>query len=139
MYGTTYEGGKWGSGTIFRISEQGGKIEVIYDFRNGRDTGLVPKDCKTTRNCAFTPAQRRDMSGALPMSAPVVIGGNLYGVTSFSNAQPFGTLYTIPLNTVVRPDTFTAATLEDGDDKMHVLSQDERFPLQYQWHHRRFS
>jgi uncharacterized repeat protein (TIGR03803 family) len=112
MYGTTSSGGKWGPGTIFRISQKGGAAEVIYDFRNGRNTGLVPKDCKTPKNCAYSPAQRRDMSGGYPVSAPVVIGGNLYGVTSYSNAQGYGTLYTIPLNT---------ATREDGDDKMHVL------------------
>jgi len=43
MYGTTYLGGKWGVGTIFRISVQGGDPEVIYDFRNGRPTGVQPK------------------------------------------------------------------------------------------------
>src|SRR5689334_10268031 len=42
MYGTTYGGGKWGVGTIFRISVQGGDPEVIYDFRNGRPTGIQP-------------------------------------------------------------------------------------------------
>lgn len=43
LYGTTSEGGRWGAGTIFRISEQGGRLEVIYDFRNGRSTGVQPK------------------------------------------------------------------------------------------------
>lgn len=40
---------------------------------------------------------------------------------SNSNAQAFGTLYTIPLNTAPRSNTFTAATAEDGDEKMRVL------------------
>jgi uncharacterized repeat protein (TIGR03803 family) len=121
MYGTTTGGGKWGPGTIFRVSQKGGAAEVIYDFRNGRNSGLVPKDCKTPLNCAYSPAQRRDMSGGFPVSAPVVIGGNLYGVTTYSNAQGYGTLYTIPVNTAPRSNTFTATTLEDGDEKMHVL------------------
>jgi uncharacterized repeat protein (TIGR03803 family) len=51
----------------------------------------------------------------------VVIGGNLYGLTTYSNAQAYGTLYTIPVDTAPRSNTFTAFTPEDGDEKMHVL------------------
>jgi uncharacterized repeat protein (TIGR03803 family) len=120
MYGTTSSGGRWGPGTIFRISQKGGAVEVIYDFRNGRVTGIVPQDCSTPV-CAYTPEQKANMSGGFPVSAPVAIGGNLYGVTTYSNAQAYGTLYTIPLDTAPRPLTFTAATPEDGDQKMHVL------------------
>lgn len=121
MYGATYSGGKWGVGTIFRVSQQGGDPEVIYDFRNGRYTGLQPKDCTTPLNCTYSPQQKADMAGGYPVSGPVVIGGNLYGVTSYSDAQSYGTLYTIPTSTAPRSNTFTATTPEDGDDKMHVL------------------
>src|SRR5262249_34687533 len=66
------------------------------------------------------PAQRRDFSASYPVSAPVVRGNLLYGVTSYSNNQQFGTFYNIPLDTAPRSNTFTALTPEDGDDKFHV-------------------
>ena len=122
MYGTTYSGGKWGAGTIFRISIQGGDPEVLYDFRNGRPTGIQPKQCTTNPVfCKYSPEQRRDMSASYPISSPVLIGGNLYGVTSYSNNQQFGTLYSIPRDTAPRSNTFTALTPEDGDEKFRVL------------------
>jgi len=75
MYGTTYTGGKWGTGTIFRISIQGGDPEVLYDFRNGRPTGIQPKQCTTNPVfCKYSPEQRRDMSASYPISSPVLIG-----------------------------------------------------------------
>jgi len=122
MYGTTYGGGKWGGGTIFRVSVQGGDPEVIYDFRNGRPTGIQPKQCTTNPVfCKYSPEQRRDMSASYPISSPVLVGGTLYGVTPYSNNQQFGTLYSIPRDTAPRSNTFTALTPEDGDQKFQVM------------------
>jgi uncharacterized repeat protein (TIGR03803 family) len=121
LYGTTSEGGRWGAGTIFRISVQGGRPEVIYDFRNGRTTGVQPKgECTTPQNCKYSPEQRANMSAANPVSSPVVVGPNLYGVTPYSNHQQYGTLYSIPLYTAPRPNSFTATTPEDGDERFKV-------------------
>jgi uncharacterized repeat protein (TIGR03803 family) len=121
LYGTTSEGGRWGAGTIFRISEQGGRLEVIYDFRNGRSTGVQPKGkCTTPQNCEYSPEQRANMSAANPVSSPVVAGENLYGVTPYSNHQEYGTLYTIPLNTAPRANSLTATRPEDGDERFKV-------------------
>jgi uncharacterized repeat protein (TIGR03803 family) len=121
LYGTTSEGGRWGVGTIFRISVQGGSPEVIYDFRNGRTTGVKPKgECTTPQNCKYSPEQRANMSGGRPVSAPVVIGNNLYGVTPVSNNQIYGTLYSIPLNTGPRSNSYTATTTGDEKEPMKV-------------------
>ena len=115
LFGTTSEGGRWGAGTIYRISVQSGRLEVIYDFRNGRTTGIRPKGkCITPQHCEYSPAQRANMSGGYPVSAPVVVGENLYGVTSISNSQRYGTLYSIPLNT---SPSSTASTTVNGDDE----------------------
>ena len=123
MYGTTNAGGRWGPGTIFRISVTSANpsIEVLYDFRNGRPTGIQPLQCIAPNNCAYSPAQRRDMSGSYPISAPVVVGGMLYGVTSYSNNQQYGTMYSLPVSTSPRPAGLAATIPEDGDFKMHVL------------------
>jgi len=121
MYGTTYSGGKWGTGTIFRISVQGGDPEVIYDFRNGTPTGIKPKDCPTPQTCKCSPEQRANFSASYPISPPVLVGSALYGVTSYSNNQQYGTLYSISRDTAPRSNTFTALTPEDGDDKFHVF------------------
>ena len=121
LFGTTSEGGRWGFGTIFRISVQGGRLEVIYDFRNGRSTGIQPKGkCTTPQNCEYSPEQRANMSAANPVSSPVVVGENLYGVTPYSNHQQYGTLYTIPLNTAPRANSFTGTTPEKGDEGFKV-------------------
>ena len=110
LYGTTYGGGKWGAGTIFRIpcgfaggmslsqriACDGGKPEVIYNFRNGTPTGIAPPPCKTSPYCPYSPQQRADFSASYPMSAPVPgSDGNLYGVTTYSNNQGYGTFYRI--------------------------------------------
>jgi len=115
LFGTTSEGGRWGAGTIFRIRVQGGSLEVLYDFRNGRTTGVKPKgECTTRQNCKYSPEQKANMSGGRPVSAPVVVGNNLYGVTPVSNNQFYGTLYSIPLN------TGPATTNGDDNEPMKV-------------------
>src|SRR6478672_5516289 len=121
LYGTTSEGGRWGSGTIFRISVQNGTLEVVYDFRNGRTTGIQPQGkCTTPQNCEYSPDQKANMSAANPVSSPVVVGETLYGVTPFSNHQQFGTLYSIPRDTAPRPNSFTGTTQEKGDEAFKV-------------------
>jgi uncharacterized repeat protein (TIGR03803 family) len=102
LYGTTYGGGKFGAGTIFRIScgFTGGtlripcppvKLEVIYNFRNGSQIGINPPPCPTKPYCPYSPQQRVDSSASFPISASVPgSDGNLYGVTTYSNNQGYG-------------------------------------------------
>ncbi len=121
LYGTTSEGGRWGAGTIFRVSAHGGSPEVIYDFRNGRSTLIKPEgECTTPQNCKYSPDQIANMSAANPISSPVVVNGNLYGVTPYSNHQQYGTLYTISLATTPRPNPIDGKTPEDGDKQFKV-------------------
>jgi uncharacterized repeat protein (TIGR03803 family) len=47
FYGTTYTGGKFSSGTLFRLAYGGTKPEILYHFRNGSVFGLQPPPCPT--------------------------------------------------------------------------------------------
>jgi len=39
LYGTTYAGGAFGAGTVFKVSPYGGKQQVLYSFTGGTDGG----------------------------------------------------------------------------------------------------
>ena len=95
FYGTTYGGGKFGVGTIFRIKPGQSSPEFLWNFRNGSVIGLEPKQCEgKPPRCVYSPRQRADISASYPITAPVMgPGGALYGVTSYSNNQMFGVLY----------------------------------------------
>jgi len=94
LYGTTYAGGHLGVGTLFRILPTGSKPEILWHFRNGNVTRLLPEPCGKPI-CPYTPRQRADISAAYPVAPPVVLpGGIVYGVTQYSNNQGFGVLYT---------------------------------------------
>ena len=94
LYGTTYGGGHLGVGTLFRILPTGTKPEILWHFRNGSVTKLLPDPCGKPI-CPYTPRQRADISAAYPVAPPVVLrDGTVYGVTPYSNNQSFGVLYT---------------------------------------------
>jgi uncharacterized repeat protein (TIGR03803 family) len=88
FYGTTYAGGKYGVGTVFRITPKGGKPTTIWDFRNGKLDPPPPP-----------PPSEQDIlnaAGGYPVSAPVLgSDGNLYGVTTYAKNEQAGVLYTI--------------------------------------------
>jgi uncharacterized repeat protein (TIGR03803 family) len=91
-WGTTYEGGKLGVGTIFRVSPNGGEPDVRIHLRNGNMLN-IRRPCEDQR-CPYTGRQRADAAGSYPVAPPVHDGrGNYYGVTSYSNNQQAGTLY----------------------------------------------
>ncbi|HTA24128.1 MAG TPA: choice-of-anchor tandem repeat GloVer-containing protein [Terriglobales bacterium] len=68
IYGTTYAGGQYGAGTVFRLSTKG-KETVLYSFGNGTD-------------------------GANPV-AGVTLGsaGEIYGTTSAGGTGTYGTVF----------------------------------------------
>ncbi|HEY5048889.1 MAG TPA: choice-of-anchor tandem repeat GloVer-containing protein [Rhizomicrobium sp.] len=69
LYGTTFDGGSWGCGTVFELSPSGTET-VLYAFKGGND-------------------------GCLPQT-PVRAGstkGSLYGVTGAGGAQNYGVVY----------------------------------------------
>jgi uncharacterized repeat protein (TIGR03803 family) len=96
LYGTTYGGGKFGVGTIFRIAYNGTRPEILYSFRNGYTLGYPPPPCSGYPCPGYTPKQRADISASYPISVPVVIGGTLWGVTTYTNNQNYGAIYSIP-------------------------------------------
>ena len=74
LYGTTYEGGTYNNGTVFRIS-QTGKEHVMYSFGYAYD-------------------------GANPLAPLVYVGGRLYGTTIFGGtSMPYagGTVFRVTL------------------------------------------
>jgi uncharacterized repeat protein (TIGR03803 family) len=92
FYGTTYSGGKLGVGTIFRIRPTDSEPQVLYNFRNGSVLGLKPP-CPT---CPYSGRQRADIAPSYPIVPPVrAANGTLYGVTTYTNAQGLGAMYSM--------------------------------------------
>ena len=76
IYGTTFYGGEYGNGTVFRISPDG-SCTNIYSFDDSTN-GILPYGCLVQGN-----------------------DGNFYGTTAFGGTNDYGTVFrlTIPLNT----------------------------------------
>ena len=134
LYGTTYAGGLYGAGTIFRIpygAYAGTKPEILHNFRNGWVLNLVPELCDAQKRCVYSPRQRADIAGGYPISAPVKgADGNLHGVTSYSNNQQFGTVYSVPTTggemNFHTTCIFQPALLNDKDMKGFVCTPDTK-------------
>jgi uncharacterized repeat protein (TIGR03803 family) len=86
FYGTTYSGGDYGMGTVFRITSAR-DYKVLWSFRNGI---IQPPHAG-----APTPQELLDAAGAYPTTAPVAVGGSLYGVASYAAIPPYGAIYQI--------------------------------------------
>lgn len=76
LYGTTYDGGTSGFGTVFKLSHSGSgwTKTVLYNFQNGSD-GRAP-------------------SGGVVLDQ----AGNLYGSTTFGGSNGGGTIYELSPN-----------------------------------------
>jgi uncharacterized repeat protein (TIGR03803 family) len=86
LYGTTYEGGKYGAGTIFSITPDG-TLTTLWDFRNGL---VVPPPVGRPP----TEKEKLDAAAAYPVSAPVQADdGSWYGVASYADHQQWGVIY----------------------------------------------
>lgn len=89
LYGTTYGGGKYAAGTIFKMGRSIGTPQTLYSFHSGRIDPPLPYPQQPTKQ------QTMDAAPAYPQSAPVDGGdGYLYGVTD-SAAGASGSLYVI--------------------------------------------
>ena len=146
LYGTTYTAGYYGAGTIFRIpygASAGTKPETLHYFRNGSvldpapkqdlvpNQHLVPEQCDPWKRCTWSPRQRADIAGGYPISAPVKgADGNLHGVTSYSNNQQYGTVYSLSPTggdkTFSTTCIFQPALLNDKEMKDFVCSPDPK-------------
>lgn len=95
FYGTTYSGGRYGPGTIFRTSGKVGAPETLYNFRAGNMTDIPRRLCPPSP-CPYTTRERLDAAAGFPFTAPVQGNdGNFYGVSSYSGNYRYGVLYKI--------------------------------------------
>jgi uncharacterized repeat protein (TIGR03803 family) len=121
LYGTTYGGGAYGSGTVFSITP-GGKEKVLYSFGNGKD-GTDPDTALVDVNGTFygttdgggasnggtffsiAPSGRETVLHSFPYGdspAPgatlLNVNGTLYGTTAGGGADGYGTVFSITLS-----------------------------------------
>ena len=69
LYGTTYAGGKYGDGTVFRMSPSGTE-KLLHSFEGTPD-------------------------GSNPSASLLSVAGDLYGTTKNGGAQSVGTVFSI--------------------------------------------
>ena len=72
LYGTTYAGGKYGDGTVFRMSPSGTE-KLLHSFEGTPD-------------------------GSNPSASLLSVAGDLYGTTKNGGAQSVGTVFSISRN-----------------------------------------
>lgn len=70
LYGTTYQGGASGAGTVFKVGPSGGE-HIIYSFKGGSD-------------------------GVNPWATLTYLNGFLYGTTELGGASNLGTVFRLP-------------------------------------------
>jgi uncharacterized repeat protein (TIGR03803 family) len=75
LYGTTYEGGAYGGGTVFRINANTGKERILYNFRS------APYD------------------GQNPSASLLALNGKLYGSTYAGGQYGDGTVFSVDMTT----------------------------------------
>jgi uncharacterized repeat protein (TIGR03803 family) len=73
LYGTTYQGGAYGDGTVFSIRLADGKERVLHSFSNTPD-------------------------GAGPTAGLIDVSGALYGTTEFGGSNGSGTVFSVTLD-----------------------------------------
>ena len=80
LYGTTYDGGTNGSGTVFAVYTDGSGLTSLYSFSDGSD-------------------------GANPKGGLVLSGNTLYGTAELGGSSGLGTVFalSLPMPGIVRP------------------------------------
>ena len=122
LFGTTYNGGKYGFGTVFELTTNG-KETVLYHFKGGRDgayptAGLIAVNnvlYGTTNGSSYGtsanwgtvfaisgPGRERVLyrfkgppDGAMPYAGLVDLNGTLYGTTTAGGTSGWGTVFSI--------------------------------------------
>jgi uncharacterized repeat protein (TIGR03803 family) len=103
LYGTTYSGGAWRNGTVFRIDKAGKQI-VLHSFNSTNGDGLVP-------------------NGGMVMDS----SGNLYGTTYGGGAYGNGTVFKLQPTSGGYKETVIhsfAGGANDGSQPLTGLIQD---------------
>ena len=100
LYGTTVDGGRYYSGTLFRLNPATGKSVTVYSFTGGAD-------------------------GGAPRGAIATAGGKLYGVASTSsNGHGPGTVYRIDPASGTETTLYTFTGNGDGGNPKGGLLND---------------
>jgi len=87
LYGTAYDGGISGEGTVFAINTSGASFTNLYSF--------------TATAGSFYPYTNGD--GANPYAAVVVSGSTLYGTALDGGSLGYGTVFSLALGSVSAP------------------------------------
>jgi uncharacterized repeat protein (TIGR03803 family) len=73
LYGTTFGGGEFGSGTVFSLRMDGGEFRTLHSFDSLHD-------------------------GAFPVAGLALVGGLLYGTTFTGSASSYGTVFAVSVD-----------------------------------------
>jgi uncharacterized repeat protein (TIGR03803 family) len=71
LYGTTYQGGTDGAGTVFKVATTGASEHVVYSFKGGDNDGQYPYD------------------------GLIFVNGSLYGTTNVGGSSNAGTVFKV--------------------------------------------
>ena len=96
FYGTTYNGGASGYGTVFSVNQATGAETVMHSFASGKD-------------------------GANPDANLISLGGKLYGTTSQAGAFGYGTVFDVDLATGAEKVLYSFQGGKDGFDPEAAL------------------
>jgi uncharacterized repeat protein (TIGR03803 family) len=159
FYGTTYEGGASGEGTVFKI-ESSGALTTLHSFTGGSDGGTLwggvvqAADGNlygTTQEGGLygfgtvfqisptgefeTLVQFDGYLGSNPSAAPIQgTDGNLYGTTETGGASGEGTIYRVTIN---GPLQITAEPEDEATDlggaALFTVAASGGSPVFYQW------
>lgn len=78
LYGTAYQGGRSGNGTVFSVNTDGTGFATLYSF------------AATSSSYPYS-----NSDGALPSGELVLSGGTLYGTASRGGSGDFGTVFAV--------------------------------------------
>jgi len=81
LYGTTHGDDAWGGkefGILYQMNIDGTGFKILYEFSGG-------------------------MAGATPMRTPLLINGNLYGMTAYGGTENYGMIWRYPISNAPAP------------------------------------
>src|SRR5262249_8067113 len=98
LYGTTWQGGTNGNGTIFEINKDGTGFALVHTF-----SAMSPLDS--------TIQIPTNTDGAGPFGGLVSSGNTLYGTTTFGGFKGKGTVFSIQIS----PPSLVVLSLDQSD------------------------
>src|SRR6478672_6037423 len=80
LYGTAYQGGSPGNGTVFAVNTDGTGLVILHSFTETR----------TNSSGAYT-----NSDGANPVGGLFISGDTLYGTTFYGGSSGYGTVFAV--------------------------------------------